>query len=201
MQSPFKEVKGIEILYTEEQIRRQEEAAAWQIAEKYLPLLEQSLKERQSFHLCLIAVLSGASRFRNRLADRVGQIFAQAGYFGYLEEDEIAVTSYDGELPGEIRLLLDTKRSKAGVHCILVEDIIDTGQTAAFVMDLLKAKKLASLELYVLIDKTPRREKAVEPAFVGFRLEKPYFLVGYGLDKNGRFRELPFIGHLIEKEP
>jgi len=77
----------------------------------------------------------------------------------------------------------------------LVEDIIDTGITASCIKNLLQAKKPVDLDLYVLIDKTPRREKRVQPVHIGFELTNDLYVVGFGLDKDGRFRELPFIGY------
>lgn len=198
MKTPFPHIKKIEPLYSAEEISVKVQEAARQIAEQYLPVLERSAGGKD-FKLVFVAVLSGASRYRTALADEVGKLFAQAGYYGYIEEDEISVSSYpDGENSKEIRFLLDTKRSIAGAPVILVEDIIDQGTTASWVMDMLKAKKPSSLELYVLIDKTPRREKKIKPDHVGFRLEKDLYVLGYGLDVSGRFRELPFIGHAVE---
>lgn len=216
MDSSFLAGKEIVTLYSEEDIREAVGKAATQIVDKYLPILRQ---EGDAFQLVFVAVLSGAIRFRTALANEVGLRFAQAGCLGYIKEDEVSVSSYgEGEIlalsheedeastpgyfdreepePQEIRFLLDTKRPIVGTHVILVEDIIDTGRTASFIIALLRAKKPIDLDLYVLIDKTPRREKAIQPAYVGFNLTDNFFVVGFGLDKWGRFRELPFVGYI-----
>lgn len=199
MHTPFPEIKKIAELYSAEEIDRKVKEAARQIADRHLPTLEQAIRDRKPFKLVFVAVLSGASRYRTALANEVGRILAEQGYYGYLEEDEISVSSYpEGETAKEIRFLLDTKRSIAGAPVILVEDIIDQGTTASWVMDMLQAKKPACLELYVLVDKTPRREKRVKPTHVGFCLEKDLYVLGYGLDVNGRFRDLPYIGYAVE---
>jgi hypoxanthine phosphoribosyltransferase len=197
MNSSFPEVRGIKELYSEEDIQKVVQEAAVRIMGKYLPLLK---REGDDFKLIFVAVLSGAIRYRTALADEVGLRLARAGYYGCIQEDEVSVSSYLNDTePQEIRFLLDTKRSIAGAHVVLVEDIIDTGITASCIINLLRAKKPVDLDLYILIDKTPRREKAVQPVYVGFQLTEDLYVVGFGLDKDGRFRELPFIGYASEE--
>ncbi len=197
MKTPLSKVDKIEVLYRSEQIQKAVQEAAQKIAEHYLPVLIEKAQKKEDFKLVFVAVLSGANRYRTALADEVGRIFGEAGYFGYIEEDEVSVSSYpDGIDSKEIKFLLDTKRPIAGSSVILVEDIIDQGNTASWVKEMLLAKEPSSLELYVLIDKTPRRKKDIKPDHVSFRLEKDLFVVGFGLDVGGRFRELPFIGYI-----
>ncbi len=200
MKFSFSEIKKIKVLYSQEQIQQVVKKAAARISDQYRPVLAEKVKQGEKFKLILVAVLSGATRYRNDLANEIGRLWAEAGYFGFIEEDEISVSSYpDGEQPSEIRFLLDTKRSIAGANVILVEDIIDRGTTASWVMEILKAKKPDSLDLYVLIDKSPRREKQIAPSHTGFSLDRDLYVLGYGLDLGGRFRDLPFIGYADQR--
>jgi len=197
MKTPLPEIDKIEVLYRPEEIQQAVQRAARNIAKRYLPILTEKTKNKEDFKLIFVAVLSGANRYRTALANEVGRIFGEAGYFGYIEEDEISVSSYpEGVNSKEIKFLLDTKRPIAGSFVVLVEDIIDQGNTASWVKEMLLAKEPSSLELYVLIDKTPRRKKEIKPDHVSFRLDKDLFVVGFGLDVGGRFRELPFIGYI-----
>ena len=193
MNCSFPKVEGVKELYSAKEIQEVVKRAGARILGKYLPLLKQ---EKENFQLVFIAVLSGAVRYRTALANEVGLRLARIGYYGCIREDEVSISSYpNGVEPQEIRFLLDTKRPIAGAHVILVEDIIDTGITAFCLVNFLRAKRPANLDLYVLVDKTPRREKKIQPAHVGFELKEDLYLVGFGLDKGGRFRELPFIGY------
>jgi len=197
MKTPFPKIDKIEVLYRPAEIQQAVQKAARRISEHYLPILIEKTKNKEDFKLIFVAVLSGANRYRTALANEVGRIFGEAGYFGYIEEDEVSVSSYpEGVNSQEIKFLLDTKRPIAGSFVILVEDIIDQGNTAFWVKEMLLAKEPSSLELYVLIDKTSRREKKIEPDHACFRLAKNLFVVGFGLDVDGRFRELPFIGYI-----
>jgi hypoxanthine phosphoribosyltransferase len=84
----------------------------------------------------------------------------------------------------------------AGRHVLLVEDIVDTGQTLAHLVELLRARNPASLKICVLLDKTPRRTRTVAIDYVGFTLTEDAFVVGYGLDYAERYRNLPYIAAL-----
>jgi hypoxanthine phosphoribosyltransferase len=94
-----------------------------------------------------------------------------------------------------VRILKDLDLSIKGRDVILVEDIVDTGMTLNHVLDYLQTKKPASVKVCTLLDKRVRRLVSVPVAYVGFEVPDE-FVVGYGLDFNQRFRNLPFIGTL-----
>jgi hypoxanthine phosphoribosyltransferase len=197
MKSSFSGAEKIEVLYSQAEIEKAIKLSAKKIADKYLPILSERVERGECFKLIFVAVLSGSIRYRTALVDQVGLIFKEAGYLGYLEEDEVSVSSYpQGDQPQEIRFLLDLKRPIEGAFVVLVEDIIDQGLTASWIKNILLAKKPASLELYALIDKTAGRQVEIQPDDACFHLEKDLFVVGFGLDISGRFRELPFIGYI-----
>jgi hypoxanthine phosphoribosyltransferase len=113
-----------------------------------------------------------------------------------LEIDFLAVSSYSGQTSlGVVRVLKDLDVSPEGRHVLLVEDIIDTGLTVNYVMKLLAVRGPASLRLCTLLDKPARRliERAIH--YVGFEIPDQ-FVVGYGLDYEHRYRNLPYIGVL-----
>ncbi len=112
-----------------------------------------------------------------------------------LELEFIGVSSYANatETSGEVRISTDVARPLAGRDVLLVEDIVDTGLTAAFLMSLLQARNPRSLALCTLLEKPSRARTRVEIAYRGFVIDD-VFVVGYGLDWAGRFRNLPYLG-------
>ena len=108
----------------------------------------------------------------------------------------MAVASYDGaESTGVARLTLDLKRNPEGRHILLVEDVADTGITLDRLTRILKARRPASLRTCALLDKPSGRRVPCALDYSGFRLP-PGFVVGYGLDYEERYRNLPYIGLL-----
>ena len=105
------------------------------------------------------------------------------------------VTSYGGgtESTGEVHILKDLDRSIQGHHALVVEDIVDTGLTLFKVRNLLKDREPLSLKICTLLDKPSRRKVQVPVDYVGFTIED-HFVVGYGLDLNGKLRNLPYVG-------
>lgn len=104
------------------------------------------------------------------------------------EFDLIAVSRYSDA--GGIRFVKDTSASVEGRHVILVEDTIDTGLTLQYVIKTLEARAPASLEVCTLLDRPHRRIAGIEVKYCGFEIPD-VFVVGYGLDYKGRYRELP----------
>jgi hypoxanthine phosphoribosyltransferase len=94
---------------------------------------------------------------------------------------------------GEVKILHDLDRSIRGRHALVVEDIVDTGLTLAKVGNLLRDRDPMSLKVATLLDKPSRRKADVHPEYVGFTIED-HFVVGYGLDLEGKYRNLPFVG-------
>jgi hypoxanthine phosphoribosyltransferase len=105
------------------------------------------------------------------------------------------VTSYGGGLhsTGEVHILKDLDRSIQGRHALVVEDIVDTGLTLFKVSNLLKDREPLSLKICTLLDKPSRRKVQVPVDYVGFTIEDK-FVVGYGLDLEGKLRNLPYVG-------
>lgn len=109
--------------------------------------------------------------------------------------DFIALSSYERDArQAGVRLIMDARVSIEGRHIVLVEDILDTGRTLAYLLELLAARKPASIRSCVLVRK-PTQETQVKADYVGFDIPDDW-VVGYGLDFDDRFRALPFIGTL-----
>ena len=105
------------------------------------------------------------------------------------------VASYGGgmESTGEVHILKDLDRSIQGRHALVVEDIVDTGLTLFKVRNLLTDREPLSLKICTLLDKPSRRKIEVPVDYVGFEIED-HFVVGYGLDIDGKLRNLPYVG-------
>jgi len=188
---------SLKVLYTQKEIKSAIKKAAFKIFDEFFPLL----KKEKNFRLIFLAILSGASRFRDNLSTEVGKLFAKEGYKGIIEEENISVSTYPkGTKFKKPKILLDTKRDIKGAYAILIDDIIDTGETLSFVIGHLKKKRPKSIKVFVLIDKIPHRRKKVKIDFAGFKLEKDVWVVGYGMDIDGKFRELPYIGYIALKK-
>jgi hypoxanthine phosphoribosyltransferase len=111
--------------------------------------------------------------------------------------DFLAVTSYRGGAPGAVRITKDLDDPIEGASVIVVEDIIDTGLTLNYVLSTLRSRGPASLEVCALLDKDVRRIVDLPVAYRGFEIPDR-FVVGYGLDLAGRYRNLPYIATLHE---
>jgi hypoxanthine phosphoribosyltransferase len=112
------------------------------------------------------------------------------------EIDFMAASSYGSgarSSSGNVRIDMDLNSALEGRHVLIVEDIIDSGHTLSFVMDMLRARKPASLKLCALLNKASRREVDIPIDYVGFDIEDK-FVFGYGLDLDEKYRNLPFIG-------
>jgi hypoxanthine phosphoribosyltransferase len=136
----------------------------------------------------LIGVLTGATIF---MADLIRQIS------GPVEMEFMAVSSYGAgtESTGVVRILKDLNSEVTGRDLIIVEDIVDSGLTLAYLQSLLRAREPASLRTCVLLDKKERRETDVVLDYIGFTIPNA-FVIGYGLDYGGLYRQLPFVGVL-----
>ncbi len=134
----------------------------------------------------LVGVLRGVMCFA---ADLMRQISLPTSV------DFMAVSSYDGNGAAAVRILKDLELNLKGKDVILVEDIVDTGMTLNHVIEYLSTKRPASVKVCTLLDKRARRLIDVPVEYVGFEIPDE-FVVGYGLDFNQRFRNLPFIATL-----
>ena len=133
-----------------------------------------------------VAVLRGAFVF---VADLM------RAYDGDVTCDFMAVSSYgDGRMSsGEVRLTKDLDESLEGRDVVIVEDIVDSGHTLSYLQRLLGQRRPRSLRTVALLDKRSRREVEVPIDYVGFQIDDR-FVVGYGLDCDGRYRNLPYVG-------
>lgn len=114
--------------------------------------------------------------------------------------DFFQTSSYgSGTVPGEIRIRKDVDLSVRGRDVLLVEDIVDTGHTLRTVLSLLRFRGARSVRLCALLDKKAAREVEVPVDFCGFQIDN-VFVVGYGLDYDERYRNLPYVGVMEEGE-
>jgi hypoxanthine phosphoribosyltransferase len=163
-----------EILITEEKIRKR-------VAE----LGEKITKDYKNKNLVLIGVLRGAVIFMADLARTISipMVF-----------DFIAISSYGAatKSSGVVRILKDLDESIEGKDVLIVEDIVDTGLTLGYLFRILKSRKPASLKVCTLLTKNARRKVKVKVDYSGFDIPNK-FVVGYGLDYAGRYRNIPYI--------
>lgn len=106
----------------------------------------------------------------------------------------LGVSSYAGtESTGIVRITHDLATDIAGKHVLLVEDIVDTGRTLSYLLENLQSRRPASLKMVTLLDKPSRRTVVLDPDYAGFVIPD-HFVVGFGLDLDQQYRNLPFIG-------
>jgi len=142
--------------------------------------------------LTLLCVLKGSFIFTADLARAIE---------GPLNVEFLGVASYgDGMASsGAVQITHDLTRSIEGHQVVLVEDIVDTGLTLAYLLQILAARRPAALKVCALLEK-PSANSPVQPDYVGFQVGSE-FVVGYGLDWAQRFRNLPFIGAVELETP
>lgn len=118
----------------------------------------------------------------------------------HVEMEFMDVSSYHGgtESTGEVKILKDLDVSVEGRDIIIIEDILETGTTLNAIVDLLKYRKANSIEIVTLLDKPTRRKVDIEAKYVGEKIPDD-FVVGYGLDYQEKYRNLPYIGLLKEE--
>jgi len=171
---------------TEDQL--QEILSPRQIQDRVRELGGQIAADFPGRPLVLIGILKGAFIF---MADLARSIPNQ------LEMDFVRLASYGsrGESSGQVSITKDIELDISGKDVVVVEDIVDTGYTLKYLKDVLKLHEPASVRICCLIDKKERRKVEVEVDYVGFDIHRG-FLVGYGLDFDERYRNLPRICHL-----
>ena len=166
-----------QVLYTEEQLRDRVREVGAQIAADYAG--------REPM---LISVLRGSYIF---MADLTRAIDLN------VTVDFMAVSSYGAGTTssGQVEIKKDLSDSIEGKDLIIVEDILDSGNTLYYLMDVLRARKPASIRICALMDKPERRTKPITADYVGFTIPDA-FIVGYGLDYAEKYRNLPYVGVL-----
>lgn len=165
----------IEVMYTQEQIHARIQELGAQITEEF-----------QGKDLVVIGVLKGCFLF---LADLVRAIDLP------LKVDFLGLSSYGNrtESSGVVRITSDLSSSVLDKHVLVVEDIVDTGLTMNFLLENLRTRRPASIKICSLLEKPARTIQPVEIDYLGFEIEDK-FVLGYGLDFEGKFRNLPYIG-------
>lgn len=147
---------------------------------------EQISKDYAGKQVHLICVLKGGSFFMCELAKRITVPVSL---------DFMSVSSYgsDTKSSGVVKIIKDLDESLKDKDVIVVEDIVDSGRTLSYLLEMLQDRGPASLRLCTLLDKPDRRVKEVFVDYTGFEIPDQ-FVVGYGLDYNQRYRNLPYIG-------
>ncbi|HKM20446.1 MAG TPA: hypoxanthine phosphoribosyltransferase [Lachnospiraceae bacterium] len=165
----------ISVLLTEEEVDRKIQQIGEQISKDYAG---------KTVHL--ICILKGGAFFMCELAKRITIPVTM---------DFMSVSSYGNETvsSGVVKIAKDLDEPLVDKHVIIVEDIVDTGRTLRYLLDILKERKPASLSLCTLLDKPERRLVDVNVNYSGFQIPDE-FVVGYGLDYAQKYRNLPYIG-------
>lgn len=165
----------IEVLLSEEAVDARIKELADQISKDY---------EGKSIHL--ICILKGSVFFCCELAKRITVPVSL---------DFMSVSSYgsDTKSSGVVRIIKDLDESIKDKDVIVIEDIVDSGNTLSYLLEMLGDRKPASLRLCTLLDKPERRRKPVHVNYTGFQIPDE-FVVGYGLDYDQKYRNLPYVG-------
>jgi len=165
----------VRVLISEEEIKKRVSELAVQISRDYA--------EKDLF---VVGILKGAVVF---VSDLIREIAVP------LEMDFMAISSYGAstQSSGVVKMLKDLDTPVEGRDVLIVEDIIDTGLTLSYLTELLRSRKPNSVQTAVLLDKPDRRKIEYVPDYVGFTVPDK-FVIGYGIDYNHKFRELPYIG-------
>ena len=168
-----------EILYTEEQLKARIRELGAQITKDYAGVKEPIL---------LVSVLRGSYIFMADLSRAIDLP---------VEIDFMVVSSYGAgtQSSGQVEIKKDLSGSIENVHVIVVEDILDSGNTLSYLLKVLSARHPASIRLVTLLDKPERRTVNISADYVGYQVPNA-FLVGYGLDYAEKYRNLSYIGVL-----
>lgn len=169
------------VLYTSQQIQNKIKELARSIDNVYV----------QSDKLTLIGILKGSYLFLGDLSREL-TIPHQI--------DFMSVSSYTNtESSGNLKIEGDLRNTINGRDVLIIEDIVDTGRTLSHLIRLLLNRNPASLQVCTLLDKSSERVVDVNVKFIGFDVNPPQFVVGYGLDYNERYRDLRYIGVPTQK--
>lgn len=161
-----------------------------QLEEKVAELGSQISKDYEGEPILLVGILKGSVPF---MADLMRHID------GDVEIDFMAVSSYGGSTSssGVVRIIKDLDHDIEGKNVIIVEDIVDSGLTLSYLKAHLLGRNPASLKICTILDKPARRRVEFTPDYCGFQVEDK-FIVGYGLDYNQKYRQLPYISWIKE---
>ncbi len=157
-----------------------------QIRARVKELGEEISRDYEGKDVILVCILKGAVVF---FADLARAITC------HIQMDFMSISSYGNntKTSGIVRISKDMDASITGRHVLIVEDIMDSGLTLNHLTSILKTREPASLRIACLLDKPERRECAITPDYVGFVIPNE-FVLGYGLDYNQHYRNLPYVG-------
>lgn len=157
-----------------------------EVAERIRQIGEQISKDYEGRQVHLVCVLKGGSFFMCELAKRITT---------QVSLDFMSVSSYGGDTKssGVVKIVKDLDEPLQGKDVLVVEDIVDSGRTLSYLLEMLKDRGPKSLRLCTLLDKPQRRVIDVHVDYTGFEIPDQ-FVVGYGLDYDQRYRNLPYIG-------
>ena len=172
----------IHTLISEEKIRERVNELAAEISRDYADATSDGTE------ILVVGVLKGAFIF---MADLCRALSIPR------RTDFLALSSYDmgSESSGTVRMIMDVRQPLEGRHVLVVEDIVDSGRTMAYLLDLLGARKPASIRTCALVTKHRENRPAPDVDYLGFTIPDEW-VVGYGLDWDERLRTLPFIGSI-----
>lgn len=167
----------VKVLISEEELEKRIAEIGAQISEEYAG---------KTIHL--ICVLKGGVFFMTELAKRITCDVTM---------DFMSISSYGNETTssGVVKIVKDLDQPLEGKDVLVVEDIIDSGRTLSYLLEILKGRKPASLKLATMLDKPDRRVVDVDVDYVGYSIPDE-FVVGYGLDYGQKYRNLPYIGYV-----
>ena len=156
------------------------------VAAKIAEMGAQISKDYKGESIYLLCILKGGVFFTTELAKHITVP---------VSIDFMSVSSYGGETTssGIVRIVKDLDTPIEGKNVLIAEDIIDTGRTLAYLMEHLRQRKPKSLKLCTLLDKPDRRVSDVKVDYAGFEIPDE-FVVGYGLDYDQKYRNLPYVG-------
>ncbi len=156
------------------------------VAAKIAELGAQISKDYDGEEIYMLCILKGGVFFMTELAKHITVPVSL---------DFMSVSSYGSQTrsSGNVRIIKDLDTPIEGKHVLVVEDIIDTGRTLAYLLDNLQQRNPKSLKLCTLLDKPEERVTEVDVDYVGFQIPDK-FVVGYGLDYDQHYRNLPYIG-------
>ena len=174
-------IKKINVHLTEEQIEQRVRELGAEISKVY-----------GDEPVCLICILKGSVFFTSELAKRITSP---------VEIEFMSVSSYGSgtSSSGVVRIVNDLGTSIEGKNVLVIEDIIDSGRTLSYLLENLKTRNPKTLRLCTLLDKPDRRVVDVNVDYVGFVIPDE-FVVGYGLDYDQKYRNLPYIGFVEIEE-
>ena len=154
-------------------------------------IAQQLSKEYEGKTIHIIGVLKGSVFFMCELAKRLTVPVTM---------DFMSVSSYgnDTKSSGVVKMIKDLDESIEGRDVVLIEDIMDSGRTLSYLINILKERKPASFKVVTLLDKPDRRVVELEPDITGFVIPDR-FVVGYGLDCAQKYRNLPYIGVVVQE--